>query len=174
MLTQLKKGDRNILKKIYQLYFKKIFSISLYYTHDKDLASDIVQEVFIKIWRNREHISETLPIEQQLFVITKNIIFDYYKRKVIEEKALLKYKELITLPVENYDEEIKQSRIKRLHIWVSKLPKQQQVVFKMHKFEGLTYQEISDSLNISINTVSSHIASSMRFLKKNLVKNFNI
>ena len=57
-------------------------------------------------------------------------------------------------------------RLIKINKSVSKLPKKQQIIFKMYRFDGLTYEEIATSLNISKNTVSSHLNSAMSFLKK--------
>lgn len=167
MLVQLKQGNKESLKIMYELHFSKTYNVAISYTRDKELAEDIVQEVFVKLWKNRDKIVEHLPIEQQLFVITKNLIYDHFRRKLLEESVLLKYKDLLVEP-EIDEKEIKEFRLKKVKLWIEKLPKKQQLVFRMHRFQGLTYDEIAYSLNISVNTVSSHISSSMRYLKKNV------
>ena len=164
MIDQLKNGNKAALKKAYELYSEKVYHVAYSYTRQSDAAKDIVQDVFIKLWKNRSKISEVHSLDHQLFVITKNMLHDHYRRSVLEEKVLANFKDLISV-AESEDNSVQEQRLKKVQNWMSQLPKKQQKVFKMHRFQGLTYDEIATSLNISVNTVSAHITSSMRFLK---------
>jgi len=168
MISKLKEGKIVILQQVYTLYFDKVYRFCYSYTKNRDLAMDISQEVFLKIWRNRQNIAEDIPLEQQLFVISKNLIFDYFRRKVKEQEVLLSYKQALTIESTD-DSEVKEIRLKKIYSCIDQLPKKQQKVIKMHRFQGLTYEEISEILNISVNTVSAHISSGMRFIKKNVI-----
>lgn len=164
MIDQLKNGNKTALKKAYELYADKVYHVAFSYTHQSDTSKDIVQEVFIKLWKNRSKISAEHSLDHQLYVITRNMLHDHYRRSVLEEKVLANFKDLISVS-ESEDTSVQEIRLKKVHNWMSQLPKKQQKVFKMHRFQGLTYDEIASSLNISVNTVSSHITSSMRYLK---------
>jgi len=166
--SQLINGNINALEKVYRMHFKKVYLLVQKYINDDFSVDDIVQEVFLKLWTNRNKISKELPIEQQLFTITKNIVFNHFRKKINERKLLSTYENINnTLINDDNDDEISKrlSQVKKL---VKKLPKKQRKVFKMYRFEGLTYQEIATSLNISKNTVSNHLNTAMSFIKKNV------
>jgi len=166
--ARLIQGERAALEKVYRLYFKKVFSICRRYSGEETLASDLAQEVFLKLWRNRENISPDLPMEQQLFVLSKNLVLDHLRKKLGEEKMLREY----PLPPEDSlagdEEEEKQRQLQKLTAAIRLLPEKQREVFEMSRFQGLTYDEIAAELGISRHTVSSHFSMAMKFLKKHL------
>ena len=97
MIDQLKNGNKAALKKAYELYSEKVYHVAYSYTRQSDAAKDIVQDVFIKLWKNRSKISEVHSLDHQLFVITKNMLHDHFRRSVLEEKVLANFKDLITV-----------------------------------------------------------------------------
>ncbi|MCI2227625.1 sigma-70 family RNA polymerase sigma factor [Polaribacter sp. MSW13] len=162
---EIMNGNKYALEKAYRLHFKKVFSVARKYAGNDAEVEDIVQEVFLKLWRNRANISTELSIEHQLFVITKGLVLNSLREKVNRQKLLLKFKverENDAIQVEDFSKK----RLTKINNTVSKLPKKQQIIFKMYRYEGLTYDEIATSLGISKNTVSSHLNSAMSFLKK--------
>lgn len=168
MLQQkLKKGKTSALEEIYKIYFPQVYAVAFKYVKNESIALDLVQDSFLKIWRNRENISLELSLEQQLFVITKNVVFDFFRSKINEEKLLKEYKisqEFSQLPSTSAEDE----GMKNLHKLLKKLPTRQQEVFTMVKFQGLSYEEVAVKLKISPNTVSNHFSAAMKFLKKNM------
>lgn len=158
-------GDKNALEKAYRLHFKKVYSVAKKYAGNVVDAEDVVQEVFIKLWKNRDKISVEISLEHQLFIISKNLVLNLLREKVNRQKLLSKFKvEKVNDAIQADD--LSLDRLIKINKSVSKLPKKQQIIFKMYRFDGLTYDEIATSLNISKNTVSSHLNSAMSFLKK--------
>ena len=165
--SKLINGDINAFESVYRLHFQKVYSVVKKYIKNDTAVDDITQDVFLKLWLYRNKITKDLPIEQQLFTITKNIVFNHFRKKLNEKKLLSTYQILNT--VENNNEDNHSSKqLKEIQLLIKKLPKKQRTVFKMYRFEGLTYQEIAISLNISKNTVSNHLNTAMNFIKKNV------
>ncbi len=171
-------GSVDALEEVYRLFFDRVFKISMRYLRNRDAAADITQDVFVKLWRNRDKISCEVPIDQQLFVITKRLIIDHFRKVAAEEKLLAL---LLDLPdhrdqsqsaVDNEESDefaIKEKKLKQIYHTVDLLPKKQKEVFKMLKIEGLTYEEIADVLKISPNTVSNHFSAAVKFIRQRLL-----
>ncbi|WP_299671877.1 sigma-70 family RNA polymerase sigma factor [uncultured Polaribacter sp.] len=158
-------GDRGAFEIVYRLYFKKVFYVAKKYAPKEIDVDDVVQEVFLKLWRKRKNISTEISIEQQLFTITKNVVLNLLRARVSQQQLLLKLKvEKANDTIE--EEDFSEIRLKKINSVVKKLPKKQQKIFRMYRDEGLTYNEIATALSISKNTVSSHLNSAMTFLKK--------
>ncbi|MCF6348366.1 MAG: sigma-70 family RNA polymerase sigma factor [Flavobacteriaceae bacterium] len=164
--SKLIKGDISALEEVYRLHYKKVYHVIRKYINDDSLIDDITQEVFLRLWRNKDSISTQIPIEQQLFTLTKNLVFNHFRKKTNELKFLTQYKVNNNHNITN-DEDDKNKQLKKINDLVDKLPKKQQEVFKMYRFQGLTYEEIAQILNVSKNTVSSHLSTAMSFIKKN-------
>lgn len=95
IVQRLKREDISALEEVYNKHFARVYSIAFKYVRDDYLASDLVHDVFIKLWKNREKLSEELTLDHQLFVITKGIVIDYLRKKVREEKLLYDYQNYI-------------------------------------------------------------------------------
>jgi RNA polymerase sigma-70 factor (ECF subfamily) len=158
-------GNKIALEKAYRLHFRSVFSVAKKYAGNQLDIDDVVQEVFLKLWRNKKKVSIEISLEQQLFVITKNIVLNSLRERINQQKLLSK----LLVEKENdllKEEDFSKIRLKKIDKIVKKLPKKQRVIFTMYRYQGLTYDEIATSLDISKNTVSSHLNSAMSFLKK--------
>ena len=111
---------------------------------------------------------EQLTLDHQLFVITKGIVIDYLRKKVREEKLLYDYQTTLEEPEEDTKNDLRNSRLRKMYSIIETMPKRQQVVFKMIRLEGFTYDEVAERLNISKNTVSNHFTAAMKFLRKKI------
>ncbi|MBE7641374.1 sigma-70 family RNA polymerase sigma factor [Salegentibacter sp. BLCTC] len=163
---KLKNGDSKALEEIYNLYFSKVYAVAIKFVKNESVALDLVQDSFLKIWKNRSSINLELPLDQQLYVITKNVVFDHFRKKVNEEKLLREYK-LHQEQARNPTTSSENDQLKKLNGLLEQLPKRQQEIFKLIKFQGYTYNEVASKLGISKHTVSSHFSTAMKFLKKN-------
>lgn len=162
---RLIEGDPHALEKVYKETFSKVYGLCMTYVKDEDQAADLVQETYLKMWRGRKNISLELSLEQQLFVIAKNVVFDHFRKKATEEKLLTVYHSDLH---EESEPMYREQQIEEINRLIQKLPLKQRQVIEMAKFQGLTYEEIAKELNISKHTVSSHFSSAMKFLKSNL------
>ena len=162
---RLKNGDPKAFEILYNKYFDLVYSLAIKALKNRDVASDIVQDTFIKIWNNRDNISVELSLEHQLIVLSKNVIHDFLRKRIREEKLL---GDLSQIEISELFE-TKQGhshQLNKLHKAIKSLPVRQKEIIEMAKFEGLTYEEIGRTLNISKHTVSSHFSEGMKNLKK--------
>lgn len=165
--ARLKDGDRQALAKAYQLYYEKTYALAFRYTGSANISSDVVQDTFLKLWSNRSNISLELPLEQQVFVIAKNVLYDSFRKRVREEKLLESYNENIAVE-DQRSEEFRDKRISKIYSIIDKLPPRQKEIFELSRFQGLTYEEIGEKLNLSKHTVSSHISAALKTIKNQL------
>ena len=128
----------------------------------------MVQEVFIKLWEARHLIDEEQRFEGFLFIITRNMIFNYSRKKL--NYSFLKVTVLQAMEQE-YEEEnkLELSDLKKyLSVLISQLPPRQQEIFRMSREQNLTYKQIAEQLSISEKTVEYHMGLALKYLRKNL------
>ena len=82
VLAKLKQGDETSFTFVYDHYWRKVYRFSEIYLNDDEEIKEAVQEVFIKLWESRASINENKDIDGLLFIMTRNTIFDYFRKSL--------------------------------------------------------------------------------------------
>ena len=164
-------GDGNAFRKIYNNYSNRLYAYSLRITEKEDLAEEIVQDVFIKIWTNRAELTAIDRFDSYLYVVARNHCFNSLKR-IAREAVILKElsKGMTELHNEHEEAIIHKEYLKILNDSVSKLPPQQQLIYNLSRNSGLKYDEIALTLNLSKNTVKAHLKKALYSIRSNFSK----
>ncbi len=167
ILDKLNKGEKKAFKYIFDMYYKSICVFSQKYMRDSELAEDIAQDVFIKVWEKKLKFPNLVALRAYLYKTAKNkclnalehnAVKKKYEEKVIKEEKTEKF---------FFENLIEQETSRIIIQTIEKLPPQAKKILLLN-LEGLKNQEIADQLNISINTVKNHKASAYKFLKETL------
>lgn len=168
LIIALKTGSEQAFNELYKLHWNRVYHFTSLYLRRQDEVREVVQEIFIKVWENREKIDENTNFTGYLFIITRNHIFN--KTRDSLNKAFLK-ETLINATMDSYmiDDEIAAEDLKNyIDQLIEQMPAQRQRVFNLSRKEYKTYKEISSLLDISEKTVERHINEAIKFLKSNL------
>jgi RNA polymerase sigma-70 factor (ECF subfamily) len=140
---------------------------------DQSLAEDAVQHVFVKLWELHSHLEVSISIKNYLYTMTKNYVLNVIRnqKNVIAHNYAISqsghinvYEDCLIEAIENKE------TIAHFYSAINKLPDQKKTVCLM-KLEGrYSNQEIAEKMNISINTVKTHYAQSIKILKQHLEK----
>lgn len=140
---------------MYNQYKNVVYSTALKITKSKTLSEETVQDVFLKIWQNQKNLTEIANFENYLFIVSRNHIFDMLK-KIARDTSLITAIKYQNTTSNDTDTEIKdQQYAVILNDIVEQLPPQQQKIYKMAKWEGLSHQKIGEDLGISPETVKN-------------------
>lgn len=165
-LLDLISGDEKALCKIFDLYHHDLYRHVIRYVKSPDLASDIVQDVFIKIWEQRQTINPSFSFKAFLFTVAKNHVLNILKRAAIEDTIK---KEIFSFALafhNNSEDKIIYDDLSRFaEQAIESLPPQRRLIFKMVKDEGRNYDEIATVLGISKNTVHDHITKATKVMR---------
>jgi len=174
LLYELSQGNELAFTKLYNEYKNVVFSTALKITKSRILAEEVVQDVFLKIWQNHENLAEITNIENYLFIISRNHIFDMIK-KIARDTSLVvdsNYKSTSTNDTEDTIKDDQYNII--LNQIVDQLPPQQQKIYKMAKWDGLSHQKIGEDLGISTETVKKHMAQALKFVRTKISPYMNM
>lgn len=166
LILQVSEGDEYAFRKLFDQYRDKVFSIAWKITGVKSAAEDVVQEVFIKLWMNKEKLAEVENFNAYVNTITRNHILNNL-RKVAYEQIFLE--DLIreqSVNTKNVSDPVLYNELQNLvHRAIQQLSPQQKKVFQLSRTKGLKHAEIAVQLNISRSTVKDHMVEALRSIK---------
>ncbi len=173
-ISLLQKGDKRSFEKVFLEFSDVLYHLSLQYVQKEEIAEEMVQDAFVKLWDIRENINDNKNLKNFLYTITKNNCLNYLRsqKTILQTKQDLKYIEmqlnydaLNLLASDNLEFEELQNKIETA---INKLPEDIQTVFIMSRFEDLKYKEIANKLNISQKTVEARMSKALTILRTDL------
>jgi len=159
---------KEVFKTLFDTHFDALRSYVYYRSGDTELATDIAQETFLKIWEKQLH-PDGKNIKGLLFKIAGDIFVSRYRK----EKLALDFS--MTFKPDLYDnspeDQMQFQELKSRYDQVLKmLPENQRTVFLMSRMDGLKYHEIADQLGLSVKAVEKRMNLALTFLKKFIEK----
>lgn len=160
------RDDRNAFERLFRRYYRLLCDYGRSILGDCELAEDVVQEVFIYFWNNREVIHIQMSVKAYLYTAVRHGALNVLKKQLIERKHNPQLTEFVEfLQTSEYSDE-EQEEINRIRQVMAELPKQCLKVFLMSAVDGKKYQEIANELDISINTVKTHVSKAYRLIRE--------
>jgi RNA polymerase sigma-70 factor (ECF subfamily) len=166
LLYLLQMGDESAFTTIYNHYWKKLFSIAANKLHDLTEAEELVQDIFLDMWKRKENLVITSSLPAYLGIAVKYKVIDRLARKAIELRYR-KYAAYHLKPIDSSTEEALnledlQGRLVNL---VAELPEKCRLVFELSRNRGLSQKQIAHQLGIAEKTVESHLGKALRTLR---------
>lgn len=150
--------DTKAFEKFYYTLFNKLIKFSIYFVKHREIAEEIVSEVFVKCWNNRRELANVQHPESYLFIAVKNQSLRHCKKF---SNVYLVELEANEFKLVDYADPSKRLERKQLHQQLDQaietLPMQARIVFRLIKENGLKYKEVADILDISPRTVQTQL-----------------
>jgi len=176
LFNGLFKGDEETYIFLFREYYVSLCAYSRRYIYRKDIAEEIVSDIFMRIWETRETIKINTSVKAYLFHAVYNNSLNYLrkqkKKAVLEEYSWETSSENIgfadtseeieeqSMMLENINEKIEEA--------VSMLPKQQQKVFRLKRVEGKKTKEVAEIMGLSVKTIEMHLSKAILKLRQYL------
>lgn len=164
----IRSGDPDAFASLFRKYYEPLYQFAGRFVKDPQTAESIVQDVFVKIWKKREEWHVQQNVKSYLYTSVKNHSLNYLKR----ERVLISLSEstnhqddLVSSPENAL---IESEMIEAVQEAIGKLPQQCRRIYLMKRYDELTYSEIAEVLNISINTVKTQMKRALKSLHKSL------
>ena len=153
-------------KNLFDKYFDSVRSYLFYRGAEKEQASDLAQDVFMRIWEKQLDIDPKTAI-RLLYKIANDMFVSQYRREDLE----MNYRKSLKMNIDDHSpedqmqyNELSENYTKAL----AALPEKQRTVFLMSRMEGLKYQEIAERLNLSVKAVEKRMTLTLSFLREKL------
>lgn len=168
---RFKSGDKSAFKTIYYKYYMTLYRYGLKTSLDAELAEDTLQDLFLKIWKNRNTLGEVASVKSYLYRAYIRTVFEAMKKAKRTYNAA-------DLNLEQADRSIEESMIidqslnetnMNLHQALKHLTKRQKQVVVLHYFEGLSYKQIAEILPLKYQAIRNCVHEAIKVLRKNII-----
>ena len=158
--------DNKIFEDLFELHFTKLMGFVFNYVRDEEVAKDIVHDAFLTLWSNRKRLNPVYPVKSYLFTLAQNCALNYLRHLRVVTGNEQTVTELLEAANEELDDYEK--RLVRLEEKLAQLPEKQREVLVKCVVEGKKYKEVAEELDITVNTVKTHITRALKFLRDEL------
>ena len=158
--------DNKIFEDLFELHFTKLMGFVFNYVRDEEVAKDIVHDAFLTLWSNRKRLNPDYPVKSYLFTLAQNCALNYLRHLRVVTGNEQTVTELLEAANEELDDYEK--RLVRLEEKLAQLPEKQREVLVKCVVEGKKYKEVAEELDITVNTVKTHITRALKFLRDEL------
>ena len=163
LLQAIAAGDSQAFRVLVTIFWSRVYGNTLTLVKSPQTAEEITQDIFLKIWQQKEKLAEVQSFKHYIYVVGRNQIISQLRKKVaqkeeepgdiLEDRLVpdkqLQYKETYRFIMEG----------------IAKLTPQQQLIFKMSRLDGMSYEEIGRKLGLSKNTVKGHMVLALNYLR---------
>ncbi len=170
---QLKIAENNDSHAFGQLYISQFPNLQKFANSiikNRELAEEIVSDVFIKIWQNRSNLVKIDNFKLYLYISTKNIALNYLSRH-FRKKTISLDEMSLNIPAVSYNPEnlmITNEAVKKIEFAIQNLPLRCRLIFKLAKEDGLKYNDMANLLNISVSTIDNQMAIALKKISRSI------
>lgn len=169
LVDLLKSGDQTAFTEIFNRFQSLLYIFAYKRTGNREEAKDLIHELFLMLWEKRSelHIPSSLP--GYLFTVLRNRIFDLYKHKKVSQRYIETFQKYLDYNHNTTDHLIRHNNLSELiNREIAALPCKMREVFELSRKTNLTRKEIALTLNLSEQTVKSHMHHALKILKGRL------
>ncbi|SDD51737.1 RNA polymerase sigma-70 factor, ECF subfamily [Dyadobacter soli] len=156
---------------LFRTYYRPLCSHAARFVYNKEIAEDLVTEIFLNFWKKELHTGISTTFRAYLFTAVRNRCFTYLRwefHKIRREELDDDFRSDMLLPDHIMEMDELYMQVERV---IDTLPPQCQKVFVLSRFEGKSYQEIAAKLEVSVKAVEGHISKALNILRRSLKKN---
>ncbi|MCY1636550.1 RNA polymerase sigma-70 factor [Marinifilum sp. D737] len=160
--------NRTNFEQLFKEHYDSLYYYAYSIVNDDELAKDMVNDSFEEIWNRRNKLDISYSLKSFLYRMVKNRCLNHLKKQEVERKYIDRSKQSISEELDEYkDYEPVMAEIMKA---IEQLPEQGRKVFTKCFIENLSYKEAAEDLNVSVNTIKTHVVNSLKRLRKDLDK----
>jgi RNA polymerase sigma-70 factor (family 1) len=164
----IRQGDHEAFVMLFKKYYQPLYRFSGRLVWDAQAAENIVQDLFVTLWIQKNHLKITSGLKSYLYQAVKNRALTHLKKarrmgSLINPLAIKSG--TAASPEETY---LNKELYTAVHQAIAKLPNKCRHIYLMKRYDNLAYAEIAETLNISLNTVKTQLQRALKSLEKQL------
>jgi len=171
LLSQVAEGDEKAFRILFDRYWDNIYGVAFAFTKSSQIAEEMVQDIFLKIWTKKHLLNSIQKFDAYLFRVAKNHIYNELRKKIKEEpfteNVINYFREIRDTPEQQMIYKESQRLVKQA---IENLSSQQKLIYQLSREQGMSQEEIAEKLQISKNTVKSHMNKALQSIRHYLLQ----
>lgn len=173
LLLKVAEGNESAFKDLFHCWRDKLYFFILRITGSPEMAEDVLQDVFVKIWTNRTTLDSIHHFDAYLYKMSRNRALSGLRRMAQEALILAELKNAPDASEAVTDDAVVHRELNRkFQLILSKLPTQQRLVYTLTHLQGLKHDEVAQQLKISSSTVKNHMTRALSTIRKELLQDY--
>lgn len=175
LLLRIRKGDEIAFELVFYRYKAKLYDFIRRSLPASEDAESMVQEIFVRLWSNREQLDPAKSLNAFIYTMARNEIFGHLRKLLVRRKYLEELSFSLNESSETTDRQLEYNELTSVVAQlVSSMPEKRREIYVLSRNEGLSYKKIALQLGISENTVDSQIRKAHSYLKENLRRKMSL
>lgn len=171
-LQEISEGNEKAFEQLFRILAPALKPFIFRFTKCSQSSQEIIQDTFIRVWLNRDKVSEISNIKSWIFKFAANECLHYLRDKTIHEKAVHKLSLNLEGRIEHTSQTVQLNEIKSIIVAaIEKLSPQRKLIYQLSRTENKTIPEISEQLSLSPSTVKNSLVTSLKLIRKHLDQN---
>lgn len=166
LINRLRNGDESALTELYNKFWQSLFVSTYNVLKDRELCEDIIQDIFMNIWHNREKLEINISLKGYMYACARYQVFNQFKKN--KDKIHVELFDDLDKRFQHTTPETQMMHkelVQQLNSIIETLPLKCQAVYRLSREEQLSHKEIAERLNISIKTVENHITKALQVIR---------
>jgi RNA polymerase sigma-70 factor (family 1) len=156
-----------LFSEIFREHECRLYILAQRLTKSDDIARDIIQEVFLKLWEQRNSLSTIVNIEAWLYRVTENKVIDFLRKAAADDRLKKVIWDHLQQIIDDAEIHVAAKEYNQIiQKAIDQLPAQRKLIYQLNKDEGLNYQQIADELRLSKHTVKNQLFSAVQSVRK--------
>lgn len=169
LVKGIRAGDDSCFEVLFKKYYLPLTRFAWRYVHSKAIAEELVQELFTIMWEKRKDWDFVGSIRSYLYKSVRNLSLNHLKHQDIKKRYDQQWQDQKGPSEIKFRDEVRERQIRNAIITaVEELPRRSKMTYKLHRYDGLTYEEIADVMDVSIKTVESQMTRTLKILREKL------
>lgn len=170
-IENVQKGDERAFEILFKKYYLPLTRFVWRYVNSQAIAEELIQELFAILWEKRDEwdMDTEKSIRAYLYKSARNLALNQIKHQEIKDKYDSEWMEQKENPEIDFRDEYREERIRKaIAQAIEELPPRGKMTYKLHRYDGLTYEEIADVMDVSVKTVESQMTRTLKTLRERL------
>ncbi len=165
-------GAEALFSSLFRQYEHRLYTLAVRLTKSDQVAKDIIQDVFLKLWEHRSGMASIDNMEAWLYRVTENKVIDFLRKAAADSRLRQKIWNRLQHNTDEAEQLVAAKEYNQfIRAAIEKLPPQRKRIYQLNKEEGLNYQQIADELQLSRHTVKNQLFSAVQSLRRIISRN---